>query len=629
MKATLKLQNIGGFKGTKQFEFDKGLVNEVVAGNATGKTSVTRALGRVLSGVLTHDEIIADAETLGLARESLKNIYEKDATVSLAYDGQEQEWYMKSDGSVGITKGDQRFVEVGILTPEARSIRQLIEGNPDFSWVTRLLSYAQWYAIAKAFIDSKLTNAEQEIEKIVKRQETLVEQDKKLQAKKEEKAKLDQEREQLAQKLDQQKRKHVEKIKSLEQQIDLRRQRVAQYKANISESEQRVRYFTEQIKNNEQNLQEVKQQFESIDLDAIRKAVRQNVPVIDSKINSLRSEVAALGGKRSTLSDAKSVLAQRGEEEGSCPVCEVSTVTFSFLDEKIAELSGIIRDKEREIQALASERTRELQKEATAIRQIDDLNKKINNIQKERRDLELRKATETKTLNETKKVLAKTEREQTDLNTEKAKLEQETEQWAAEVHETLQRIERSVEAVANEIADQTRKIRESSLVDIRDRRLSFNEARNIWHEAQDKLRGWREYLDERQHDHEVRAIADFNSNVKKVMTDLGFSEFDQIAIDKDDKQLKIFRPGFVRQPVESLSTSEKYSLAIVLQIALKETYVPDIPFFIVDEVMVSYDGTKTDKILDYLNQTAQEKGVYVIVTRLAEKVEKEIVVKGR
>jgi len=113
------------------------------------------------------------------------------------------------------------------------------------------------------------------------------------------------------------------------------------------------------------------------------------------------------------------------------------------------------------------------------------------------------------------------------------------------------------------------------------------------------------------------------------MTDLGFSEFDQIAIDKDDKQLKIFRPGFVRQPVESLSTSEKYSLAIVLQIALKETYVPDIPFFIVDEVMVSYDGTKIDKILDYLNQMARERGVYVIVTRLAEKVEKEIVVKGR
>lgn len=232
-------------------------------------------------------------------------------------------------------------------------------------------------------------------------------------------------------------------------------------------------------------------------------------------------------------------------------------------------------------------------------------------------------------MDETRKALASIEREQADLNTEKAKLEEETEQWEAEVHDTLQRIERSIEVAAKEVADQTKKLRESSLVDIREMRLSFDQAQNVWRKAQDRLHEWREYFDQRQHDHEMRAIADFNNNVRKVMADLGFSEFDQIAIDKDDKQLKIFRPGFVRQPVESLSTSEKYSLAIVLQIALKETYVPDIPFFIVDEVMVSYDGTKTNKILDYLNQMAQEKGLYVVVTRLAEKGGEEVIVKTR
>ncbi len=629
MKAVLELRNIGGFKEAKQFEFRKGIVNEVVAGNATGKTSIMRGLGAVLSGRLTHDEIIREGINQGVSRESLKNIYEKDATVLLSYNGQKQEWYMKSDGSFGATKGDQRFLLTGMLTQEARGIRQLIEGDSDFSWVTRLLSYAQWYAIAKAFIDSKLTNAEQEVEKIARRQETLVEQDRKLQTKKEEKAKLEQERDRYAQKLDLQKREHVEKIKSLEHQIDLRRGLVARYQGSISKSEQDIKHLGGRLESNERNLREVKQQLESIDLDTIRKEVRQNVPVIDSKIGSLRSEVATLNSKRATFADAKNVLSQRGEEEGSCPVCEVSTVTSTFLNEKITELGRSIRDKEKKIQALASERTRELQKEATAIRQIDDLNKMINNLQKEKRELELRKSTETKTLEEAKKALARIEREQADLNTEKTKLAQETEQWEAEVHETLQRVERSIEAVANEIADQMKKIRESSLVDIRERRLSIEQAQNVWHELQNRLRDMREYLDQRQHDHEMRAIADFNNNVKRVMADLGFSEFDQIAIDKDDKQLKIFRPGFVRQPIESLSTSEKYSLAIVLQIALKETYVPDIPFFIVDEMMVSYDGTKTEKILDYLDQMAQEKDLYLIVTRLAEKGGEKIAVKAR
>ena len=593
MKAILELRNIGGFKGAKQFEFEKGIVNEVVAGNATGKTSIMRGLGAVLSGRLTHDEIIADSKNQGISRESLKNTYEKDATVLLTYDGQEQEWYMKSDGSFGATKGDQRFLEAGMLTQEARSIRQLVEGNSDFSWVTRLLSYAQWYASAKAFIDSKLTNAEQEVEKIAKRQETLVEQDKRLQTKKEEKARLDLERDRLAQKLDQQKREHIEKIKNLEHEIDVKRGLVAQHEGSISKSEQNIKYFEGRLESNERNLREVKRQLESIDLETIRKEVRQNVPVIDSKIGTLRSEVASLNSKRATFTDAKNVLAQRGEEKGLCPVCEISTITLPFLDEKIIELNRCIQDKQRKIQVLASERTRELQKEATAIREIDDLNKVINDLQKEKRELELRKSMEMKKLDETKRVLARIEREQIDLNTKRMKLEQETEQWEAETHETLQRIERGIEIVANEIADQTRKIRESSLVDIGERRLSFEQARNIWHELQDKLHDMREYLDQRQHDHEIRAITDFNNTVKKVMIDLGFSEFDQIAIDKDDKQLKIFRPGFVRQPVESLSTSEKYSLAIVLQIALKATYVPDIPLFIVDEVMVSYDGTKT------------------------------------
>lgn len=629
MKAALELRNIGGFKGVKQFEFEKGIVNEVVAGNATGKTSIMRGLGAVLSGSLTHDEIIREGVNQGVSRDSLKNIYEKDATVSLRYNGQEQEWYMKSDGSFGATKGDQRFLLTGMLTQEARSIRQLIEGDSDFSWVTKLLSYAQWYAIARAFIDSKLTNAEQEVEKIAKRQETLIEQDRRLEAKKEEKAKFDQERDQLAQKLDQQKRVHIEKIKTLGHQIDRKRELVAQYQGSISKSERDITYLEGRLESNERNLREVRQQLESIDLDTIRKEVRQNVPVIDGKIGSLRSEVATLNSKRTTFADAKNVLAQRGEEEGSCPVCEVSTVTSTFLNEKITELGRSIGDKEREIQALASERTRELQKEATASRQIDDLNKIINNIQKEKRELELRKSAETKTLEEVNKALARIELEQADLNTEKTELERETQQWEAEIHATLQKIERNSETVANDISDLTKNIRESSLVDIRETRLPSNQAQTVWRELQDKLHDMREYLDQRQHDHEIKAIADFNNNVKKVMADLGFSEFDQIAIDKDDKQLKIFRPGFVRQPIESLSTSEKYSLAIVLQIALKETYVPDIPFLIVDEVMVSYDGTKTSKILDYLDQMAQEKGLYIIVTRLAEKGDQEIAVKVR
>lgn len=629
MKAVLELRNIGGFKGMRQFEFRRGVVNEVEASNATGKTSIIRGLGAVLSGELNHPEIIKEAENQGVLRESLKNIYEKDAMVSLSYDEHVEEWQMRSDGSFGGTKGDQRFLLSGMLTQEAKIIRQLVEGNSDFSWVTRLLSYAQRYEAAKAIVDSKLTNAEQAVVKIVKRQEALVEQDKKLLEKKGERANLIQERDQLAQQLDQKKREHIEKIKTLEKQIRTKEDLLAQYQGSISKSEQDIKYFQGRLESSEKNLKELDQQLQSINLSKINKEVIQNVSIIDNQLSALRLETAVLNGKKSTFADAKNVLAQRGETEGSCPVCEVSTVSLGFLDERISHLSGDIREKDREIQALAAKRTQWLQKEATVRREIDGLNQKIKELKNEQRDLNSRKSSAETELGKVRGELQKIEHEQAGLAQEKAKLEKETEQWEAEIHEALKRFERSLKVVDNDITELTRKIRESSFTDILDRPFSFDEAQNIWHKFEDWLRCVREYLDQKQHTHEVSAIADFNNNVKRVMSDLGFTEFDQIALDKDDKHLKVFRSGFIRQPVESLSTSEKYSLAIVLQIALKQTYVPDIPFFIVDEVVVSYDGARKGKILDYLDQIAKEDELYVIVTKLSEEEGEEITVKVR
>ncbi len=629
MRAVLELRNIGGFKGTRQFEFQRGTVNEVEASNATGKTSIIRGLGAVLSGELAHPEIIREAENQGILRESLKNIYEKDAMVSLSYDEHVEEWQMKSDGSFGGTKGDQRFLLSGMLTQEAKIIRQLVEGDSDFSWVTRLLSYAQRYEAAKATVDSKLTNAEQEVVKIAKRQEALVEQNKELSEKRRQRANLIQERDELAQQLDQKKREHIEKIKTLEKQIRTKEDLLAQYQGSISKSEQDIKYFQGRWESSEKNLKELEQQLQSIDLSRINKEVIQNVSIIDKELSALRLKIAVLNGKKSTFADAKNVLAQRGETEGSCPVCEVSTVSVGFLDERISDLNSDIWEKERGIQTLAAKRTQWLQKEAKARRDIDGFNQKIKELKNEQRELNSSKSRAENELSKAKGELQKIEHEHVSLAQEKVKLEKETERWEAETHEALKRFERSLKVVDNDITELTRKIRESSFTDILGRPFSFDEAQNIWHKLEDWLRNVREYLDQRQHAHEVSAIADFNNTVKKVMSDLGFTEFDQIALDKDDKHLKVFRSGFIRQPVESLSTSEKYSLAIVLQIALKQTYVPDIPFFIVDEVVVSYDGARKGKILDYLDQIAKEDELYVIVTKLSEEEGEEITVKVR
>lgn len=631
MKAELELQNIGGFKGIRKFEFQKGAINEVEASNAIGKTSLIRGLACALVYPLTHDEAIKEARNQGILRESLKNIYEKDAAVRLKHDGQTDEWEMRSDGTFGLLpKGDERFVWAGMLTQEARTIRQLVEGNSDFSWVPQWLSHARRYASAKSFIDSQITDVELKNNALMKRQEALLEEDSKLKQKKEERTRLDREREQLAQQVNQKEREHLERMKVLDMEIRRNGDHISEHEGRINRLQQEITRLEEELKGNATDLQQREEELQGIDIEGIRREVIQKVSEIDKEIGGLRKGVAVLSGQKSAFTDAKSIFVQRGEREGLCPICKRSTIDLSFLEVEISKISNDILARERKIQALAADRTRWLQKEATERQQIDKLNQEIKRLNDNKRGLNSTKSRTMTELENLRMGLVKLRSEESILAEERAKLGKETEKWKAETLQVLKSIERGLQAVDREIADYTRKIQEGSFISLYEReRASFQQWQKRLRKLESRLSEIKGYYEQRQHQHEVQAIVDFNNNVKKVMAELGFTEFDQIAIDRDDMRLKVLRSGFIRQPVESLSTSEKYSIAIILQIALRETYLPDIPFFIVDEVVVSYDEERKQRILDYLGQMAKKKELYVIVTKLSEKAGEEISVKVR
>ncbi len=631
MKAQLELENIGCFKGTKRFEFQKGALSEVEAPNAKGKTTLARGLARALIGRLTHDETIKEARNQGVLRESLKNIYEKDARVGLQYDDRTEEWRMRSDGSVTQIPlhGDERFIWAGMLTQEARSIRQLIEGNPDFSWVPRFLSYADRYLVAKETVDAQISDAESKINMILKRLEGLTEQNKRLQEWQDKKSELDRKRDQLAQHLDEKKRQHIEKMKVLDKQSDSRRKELIECKAAIDKSDQELRRLHSRLESNAKNTVQIETEIQKINLEAISKEVIQNVSHIDGEIANLRSQLIVLNGKKATFTDAKGILTQRGEKEGTCPVCEKSKITTRSLEGKISEIDAEIRGKKRQETSLLNDRARWLQKEATVRQRINEYSRIKAELSRDKKDFLSRKSREEKTLKELRRRFEKLKEDRLTITAERRVLEKETEKWERETHEALKEIEVSLKKMNNTIAEEMRKIQEDSFFEVRDRRASLGQAKEWLNKYKSRLTEIREYLDQRQHEHEILAVARFNNNIKKVMADLMFTEFDQIALDKDDKLIKVIRPGFVRQSIESLSTSEKYSIAIVLQIALKETYLQNIPFFIVDEIVVSYDNERKERILDYLSRLAQEKGLYVIVTRLAEEATGEIQVKVR
>ena len=101
------------------------------------------------------------------------------------------------------------------------------------------------------------------------------------------------------------------------------------------------------------------------------------------------------------------------------------------------------------------------------------------------------------------------------------------------------------------------------------------------------------FAQKRADEQRKKATQEFNQNIQKFMIELGFKEFRDVALNNEYRlyieRLDTKTGRYVFQQVKTLSTSEKLAIAIVLQMALKETYLPDIPFMLIDDVISDFD----------------------------------------
>jgi len=76
----------------------------------------------------------------------------------------------------------------------------------------------------------------------------------------------------------------------------------------------------------------------------------------------------------------------------------------------------------------------------------------------------------------------------------------------------------------------------------------------------------------------------------------------------------------MRSTKNTLSTSERYSLALLIMLAAREIYIPEFPIFALDEILISFLEERGKKILDYI----KEQVPYVVCTMLRETTELEV-----
>lgn len=103
----------------------------------------------------------------------------------------------------------------------------------------------------------------------------------------------------------------------------------------------------------------------------------------------------------------------------------------------------------------------------------------------------------------------------------------------------------------------------------------------------------------------------FNRNVTRAFRELALRGFENVFLDQRF-MLHVMREGSIRQPIETLSASEKLTISLILMLAAKETFLPSFPLFIVDELTLSYDPERFWRIMDYIKRRVP----YVIVTSL-------------
>lgn len=632
MKAKVELQNVGGIRGRIAFELGRGKVNEVVAPNAMGKTSFVRGLSAVLSAPFRDEFIINEAINLGIKGErgskweEIVNIYEDFAKISITLDGDVKEYIVHKDGTVKKAPfGDERFLLAGLLTGECKTIRQLLTGDDKFDWIVSKLSRANFY-------ETFYRDVKEERETIESRKGEVERKIQEIAEKLKEKEELEKQRdtvsmslEEIKKRLDIEKQKLLEKRKKLNVEINKLKEDVEIRKGELRRKEKEKEELERGIKKDKEIIKKLDKEIASIDIDKIRREVEKKRNEIDNKINELKNQRDEYRGSVNLFQDVLLEMERGKKEESLCPVCHKSKITIKEIKAAVGEYEEKVRNINSQITKLNIEKEKENQKI------IEEERKKA---ERERRASELVKSIKYKESNlkrinaEIPQIKADISKKSENINkmTEELKiLETKTKDEDEALNNEIKQLEQTLNDISEKIGNIKGFVEEYKKEKVGSVWVDPSVAEKIYSKWLTFLDVLMNYLREMIHEHRERARTRFNQQIKELMNILEFTEFDQVALTADDYRLVVFRKGFVNQPIRTLSMSEKYAIATLLQITLKETYLPDIPFFVIDEVILSFDENRKRKIFAYLNEQAKQNNWFVIVTRLSEDVNKILV----
>ncbi len=597
----VNIENVGVFRGSHSFDFEKGL-NLLRAPNAKGKTSFTRGLELFL---IPSSELKGKGYYMNLFATAPDEKLEVELTIS------NQSWIRRfrrpqnSRNLLGVSEEPFRLrginlSQVCFATPENELMNSILYGKSIRGYMEDISGSNSYEVIIKSLVNFQ-RNYNRQYQKY-----------------KDDLIRLDETKRSLKNDLEEKEkyRKELKQLPEVDEEQFLESKEIRdQYFAKKSKKEQLDKIIREE----KGQLESLDEQIKDLKIDIKRQTeliseIEEDHPKITQKIEDLKDlmdnqnkskkeiqqELSKIDDQLKSINDNWVKRKKYGEEK--CYACG-KPLTLKEL-----------QDFEKSLENTKKDYSQELKKTK---RQIEDLKDEINELQIQERELSIQRTN-----------LAKNEKSLARRELERDKINKDLDSDLLEQKSHQKEIDKLLENVSEEIIE-IKKKREKleDRIQIIESKIKVTQKRVKELEKETKgaevLTNKIEFIDEsisylkkRKEQITEKAAEKFNDKINEIYNQLGFTDFKEIGI-KEDYNIYISREkdGKILSdwPLEALSTSERYTIGVVLLIAAKEEYLPEFPLFVIDEIITSYDQDRMQKLIEYVANVSD----YVIITQLA------------
>lgn len=650
MKLEVVLSDIGPFAGKHRFVLNSDKINVVEAPNASGKSSFIKGLAASL-GLPSKSRMSHEvAKRLGLlpstpdGRNPLVNILASQGAIELVSNEYSRALTAPAHGLPRVNPaGDDRFLITGLLLRESEIVRSLDEGSDDFSWLVSSLSLSSAYENAKRIVEEHQMEARDNVEAIRERQQSVSklvpkidEAERRREAKRKERKSLESKLKEVLKpdpSIEKEMERLAKKRDDKEQSIKELRTRIGQADVARSQAERELHSFEGDISRLESSLEQLQSKLKRLpsrqEIDEAQKEARE---LRRTAIPDLRQEYGRLEYDVKLLEQAEKGIHDSGTVP--CPLCTrvkakpIGSIPRTNFEAALEDA----RDKYRNLQA---ELARKIQKAEELEGLGLDAERRSEKLKEEQKrvvaELGMKKAHVTQarpTLDNTLKILntdqSALEKEMAELSEAESGLKKLRQQYGGDKRQQVamqfSRIEADLREIDGEISRFEKELAGNKTVEVKGRMMETEEALSVFQNWFDILTKVILGIDEAILHQRQGAAKAFNDHAMRLVGRMEFGGL-QVWIDEHTYKLRVQRRSgdkLVDQLVSSLSTSERHALASVLTLAAKEAYAPEIPFFLVDEVILDFDSRRLNAFLSYLRESALSKGHFVVISRLGE-----------